>query len=54
MEYVLTISLERYQTAKKKKKKKKKELRKLSFESLPPPPQKSIVELRDLTERFLS
>ena len=52
MEYVLTISLERYQTAKKKKK--KKELRKLSFESLPPPPQKSIVELRDLTERFLS
>ena len=55
MGYVLTISLERYQMAKKKKKKQK-ELRKLSFESLPPPPKKtnSIVELRVLTERFLS
>ena len=54
MGYVLTISLERYQMAKKKKK--KKELRKLSFESPPPPPKKtnSIVELRVLTERFLS
>ena len=53
MGYVLTISLERYQTAKKKKK--LKELRKLSFESLPPPKKtNSIVELRDLTERFLS
>ena len=38
MGYVLTISLERYQMAKKKKK--QKELRKLSFESLPPRPQK--------------
>ena len=40
MGYVLTISLERYQMAKKKKKKKQKELRKLSFESLPPPQKK--------------
>ena len=39
MGYVLTISLERYQMAKKKKKKQK-ELRKLSFESLPAPPKK--------------
>ena len=52
MGYVLTISLERYQMAKKKK---QKELRKLSFESLPPPKKtNSIVELRVLTERFLS
>ena len=37
----------------KRQKKKKKELRKVSFESLPPK-KNSIVELRDLTERFLS
>ena len=55
MGYVLTISLERYQMAKKKKKTERAE------ETIvwipPPPPQKktnSIVELRVLTERFLS
>ena len=53
MGYVLTISLERYQTAKKKKKTERTEE---TIVWIPPPPKKtnSIVELRDLTERFLS
>ena len=55
MGYVLTISLERYQMAKKKKKTERAEE---TIVCIPPPPQKkitnSIVELRVLTERFLS
>ena len=52
MGYVLTISLERYQTAKKKKTERAEE----TIVWIPTPPKKtnSIVELRDLTERFLS
>ena len=52
MGYVLTISLERYQMAKKKKTERAEE----TIVSIPPPTQKtnSIVELRVLTERFLS
>ena len=54
MGYVLTISLERYQMAKKKKKTERAEE---TIVWIPPPPQKktnSIVALRVLTERFLS
>ena len=55
MGYVLTISLERYQMAKKKKKTERAE-ETIVWIPLPPPQKKtnSIVELRVLTERFLS
>ena len=56
MGYVLTISLERYQMAKKKKKKNRKSWGNYRLNPSPPPQKKtnSIVELRVLTERFLS
>ena len=54
MGYVLTISLERYQMAKKKKKTERAEETIVWIPPLPPQKTNSIVELRVLTERFLS
>ena len=55
MGYVLTISLERYQMAKKKKKKTERAEETIVWiPPLPPKKTNSIVELRVLTERFLS